>query len=265
MNEHDKGQVAAGAAEIYEQFFVPALFAEWPGPTLQAAGLQPGDSVLDVACGTGIVARKAAEITSPGCVTGLDINPGMLAVAAKKAPDITWKTGPAESLPFEDNSFDRVVSQFALMFFENPIKALAEMKRVVRPGGAIAVTVWDTLDATPGYAVVAQILEDLFGPEVASSIHAPYSLGNKAKLTALFTQAGIENPAIHTLTGVARFNSIEEWIYTDIKGWTLADVIDEEGYQRLRQYAPAQLAQFVQPNGSVAFDAPAHIVVANGT
>jgi ubiquinone/menaquinone biosynthesis C-methylase UbiE len=265
MNEHEKGQVAASAAAIYEQFFVPALFAEWPMHVLKAAQVQAGDSVLDVACGTGILAREAAKLVgAAGSVVGVDINEGMLAVAEQKAPNITWQAAPAESLPFETSSFDRVVSQFGLMFFQNQIKALAEMERVLRPGGKAAVAVWGSLAATPGYAVVADILDDLFGAEAAQSIQAPYALGDKAKLTTLFRQAGLDDITIHTLTGTVRFASIEAWIYTDIKGWTLADVIDEEGYERLKQYAPQKLAQFVQADGTVVFPAPAHIVTFRG-
>lgn len=264
MNEHDKGQVAASAAKIYEQFFVPALFAEWPERVLEAAGIQAGNTVLDVACGTGILARKAAVVVGAASVVGVDVNEGMLAVAEQKAPEITWKAGPAERLPFDDDSFDRVVSQFGLMFFEDQVQAIQEMGRVVRPNGTIAVAVWDTLAATPGYAAVAQLLDELFGPEAAKSIQAPYSLGDTDILAALFAGAGLDNVAIRTVMGKAQFASIEDWIYTDIKGWTLADMIDDAGYERLRQYAPERLGHFVQTDGSVAFDAPGHIVVAYG-
>jgi ubiquinone/menaquinone biosynthesis C-methylase UbiE len=261
MDEHDRGQVAASSAEIYEQFFVPALFAEWPERVLAAAGVQIGDQVLDVACGTGILARKAAAIVGTGSVVGVDINEGMLAVAEQKVPEITWRVGPSERLPFEDGRFDRVVSQFGLMFFEDQVQAIREMGRVVRPNGTIAVAVWDSLAATPGYAVVAEVLDELFGPDAAKSIHAPYSLGDTAVLATLFARAGMDDVTIHTVMGQARFASVEDWIYTDIKGWTLADMIDDEGYERLRQYAPEKLGRFVQADGSVAFDAPGHIVV----
>jgi len=261
MNEHEKGQVAATAAHIYEQFFVPALFAEWPAQVLGAAGVRPGEAVLDVACGTGILARTAVHVVgSQGSVVGLDINEGMLAVARQQAPAITWEIGPAEDLPFAANSFDRVVSQFGLMFFTDPVKAIAEMGRVVRPGGAIAVAVWGPLADTPGYAVVTEVLNELFGPEVAQSIEAPYCLGDTNRLASLFADAGMGEISLRTVTGTARFASVEDWIYTDIKGWTLADVIDEAGYDRLRQYAPQKLSRFVQADGSVAFAAPAHIV-----
>lgn len=266
MNDHEKGQLTQDAAETYEEFFVPALFAEWAPRVLEAADVRHGNTVLDVACGTGVLAREAAARVNPsGSVVGVDINEGMLAVAREKAPHISWRVGPAESLPFETDSFDRVVSQFGLMFFEDPPEAIAEMGRVLRPGGAITVAVWDSLEATPGYAAVAEVLDELFGPEAAQSIRAPYALGDKHKLAELFATAGMENVSIQTVTGKARFPSLEMWIYTDIKGWTLADIIDDEGYEELRQYAPQKLSRFVQPDGSVEFDAPAHLVTVTPT
>ena len=134
------------------------------------------------------------------------------------------------------------------------------MARVLRPGGTMAVAVWDCLENTPGYAMMAQLLDALFGSEAAQSIQAPYSLGDKQELRALFAKAGMEEVKIQTLPGQARFASLEDWMYTDIKGWTLADMIDDEEYGRLQQQAPSKLGRFVQADGSVAFDAPAHIV-----
>ena len=121
VSEHESGQVAVAAAEVYEEFFVPALFAEWPARVLQAAAVQNGDAVLDVACGTGILAREAVKrVGASGSVVGIDINEGMLAVARRKAADISWKAAPAENLPFDARSFDRVVSQFGSDVFRRP-------------------------------------------------------------------------------------------------------------------------------------------------
>lgn len=261
MSEHETGQVAASAAEIYEQFFVPALFIDWPPRVLAATDVQAGQRVLDVACGTGILAREAERIVgTDGSVVGVDINDGMLAVARSKSSNISWENAAAESLPFEAASFDRVVSQFGLMFFQDRTQAISEMLRVVRPGGKIGVAVWASLDATPGYAVVADILEELFGPEVSKSIEAPYSLGDTNTLKTVFADAGANEITVHTVSGKARFASVEAWIYTDIKGWTLADVIDDAGYERLKREAPKKLSQFVLADGSVEFDAPAHLI-----
>jgi ubiquinone/menaquinone biosynthesis C-methylase UbiE len=98
--------------------------------------------VLDVACGTGVVAREAARRVGPaGAVAGLDRNEGMLAVARRMAPGIAWRHGLAEALPFPDGAFDAVICQFGLMFFEDRGKALGEMWRALRPGGRLAVAV----------------------------------------------------------------------------------------------------------------------------
>jgi SAM-dependent methyltransferase len=257
------GQVTRSAAEVYEEFFVPALFLEWAPRVADAAQLAPGQKVLDVACGTGVLAREAAQRVKPGgAVIGLDRNDGMLAVARRQAPSIDWQRGMAETLSFPDQAFDAVVSQFGLMFFEDRRTALREMWRVLRPGGRIAVAVWDALDRTPGYAAMAALLQRLFGDRVADALRAPFALGDPEALRSQFAEGGIPNIEIRTLDGTARFPSIEAWLHTDVKGWTLADLIDDAQYGSLRQAAETELASYVQADGTVAFPSPAHIAIA---
>ena len=120
MDRALQGQVSRSAADVYEEFFVPALFREPAQHVVRAADIRRGRSVLDLACGTGVLAREAVRATgNDGNVTGLDRNDGMLAVAKRLAPGINWQRGLAEALPFADRSFDRVFSQFALMFFDD--------------------------------------------------------------------------------------------------------------------------------------------------
>jgi ubiquinone/menaquinone biosynthesis C-methylase UbiE len=263
MGDVARGQVTRNAAETYEKFFVPALFGQWGPRVVEAVDLRAGERVLDVACGTGVLARTAGERVGPeGSIVGLDPNPGMLAVAREAAPGIDWRRGSAESIPFDDGSFDAVVSQFGLMFFDDGVGAIREMARVTRPGGRIAVAVWDTLENTPGYDAVARLLQRLFGERAAAAIRVPYSLGDKARVRALFDDAGIPDATIATHDGNARFDSIESWVHTDVKGWTLADMIDDEQYELLRGEAVRELARFVGDDGTVSFPAPAHIVTA---
>lgn len=260
-----RGQVRASAAEIYDEFFVPALFGAWAPRVLDAAGVRRGMRVLDVACGTGVLARSAAERVGAGAVVGLDVNPGMLAVARRHHAAIDWREGRAEKLPFEDASFDAVLSQFGLMFFDDRGAALREMWRVLRPGGRLAVAVWDSLERTPGYAAMTALLRRLFGEEIAGALRAPYCLGDTRELTGMLEQAGIGNTRIETLAGTARFPSIPSWVRTDIKGWTLADRIDDAQLARLLTEAQRELRQLAAADGTVSFAHPAHVVTATKT
>lgn len=259
----DAGQVTSSAAEVYDEFFLPALFAAWVPRVVAVAALQPGQRVVDVACGTGVLAMEAALATSPGGqVVGIDLNPGMLAVARRKAPQISWLEAPAEALPLEAESFDAAVSQFGLMFFEDQQAAMEEMWRVVRPGGRLAIAVWDSLDNTPGYAAITSLLARLFGDDVAALLESPYSLGDPNALRALIARAGVTDLEVQRMPGEACFPSIRSWMHSDVRGWTLANELDDEQYERLVSEAEVELSRFVTADGSVRFAHPALIASA---
>jgi ubiquinone/menaquinone biosynthesis C-methylase UbiE len=263
MSESATGQVIASAAEVYEEFFVPALFQQWPSLVAGAAQLEPGERVLDVACGTGVLTRHLVGLVGPdGTVVGLDVNERMLAVAKRKAPAIEWRQGRAEELPFDAGSFDAVVSQFALMFFEDRQSAIREMVRVLRPGGRLAVAVWGTIESSTGYAELAGLLKSLFGDEAANALRAPFRLGDVQALRSLFNDAGLANVQITTHEGTARFPSIDAWIFTEIRGWTLADMLDDSQYEMLLAEAKRELRPFTGEEGKVAFGVSAHIASA---
>lgn len=263
MTDRASGQVTTDAADYYEKYFVPALFKERTGPLLEIAQVSAGHIVLDVGCGTGILARDAWQrMTCSGAVTGIDRNEGMIAAAARVEPGIEWRVGLAESLPFADASFDRVISQFALMFFEDRQKALSEMWRVTRPGGCLAVAVWDSLENTPGYAAMVDLHVRLFGEQVANELRTPYGLGDEEALGALFKDAGIVDFSLSTRDGLARFASIKAWVDLDVEGWTLGEMIGPEGRDSLVQAAEVEMQKFVQADGSVAFPSPCHLVTA---
>ncbi|MEM7324222.1 MAG: class I SAM-dependent methyltransferase [Actinomycetota bacterium] len=265
------GQVTATAAEIYESFFVPALFDQWPTRLLDAANPSRDDRILDVGCGTGILARTAAERLAAGvsaapddAVHGLDPNEGMLAVAAQSGAAVTWDHGTAEALPYPDDSFDHVLSQFALMFFTDQVGALSEMRRVLRPEGSLTVATWAGLDHTPGYGAMIELLDRLFGQDAADALRAPFTLGAEADLRPLLTRS-FPDATITMVDGTARFASIEAWVHTDVRGWTLADMIDDDQYRELLDAATVELGRFVDEDGQVRFAAPALIVTAGGT
>lgn len=252
-------------AHVYEEFFVPALFQQWGDIVADMARVAPGQRVLDVACGTGVLACAAAERVGPnGAVTGLDPNDEMLAVARAKSARIEWKNGRAESLPFADASFDRVASQFGLMFFEDKCAGLREMMRVLRPGGRLAVAVCDALDHSPGYAVLAELLQRLFGAAVADAFRAPFALGDRKQLRVLCEQAGIRSAQVARADGTVRFMSIDQLVSTERACvWTLGGLLDDGQFDRLLEEAEESLQPFVTADGTVAFEMPALVITAD--
>ena len=263
MSSSERGQVTRSAAEVYDEFFVPALFQEWASRVADIAQVQPGQHVLDVACGTGVLAREAANrVGASGSVTGLDLNKGMLDVAKRKSPNIKWQHGAAEALPFGENSFDVVVSQFGLMFFEDPRQALREMRRVLRSGSRMSVAVCGSIESFQGYPELAGLLRRLFGDWAADALQAPFIFGDPQKLLSLFSEAGIDKPDLTTINGRAKFPSISSWLFTEIRGWLLADKLDDSQFELLLNEAQDVLRSFITPEGTVSLIAPAHIVTA---
>ncbi|RMF40223.1 MAG: methyltransferase domain-containing protein [Alphaproteobacteria bacterium] len=256
-----RGQVVRSAAEIYDAFFVQSLFGQFAAPCCIAAGVGPGSDVLDAACGTGVVAREAVRRTDGrGSVTGLDINPAMLEVARRTA-GVRWVEGDIAAMPFEDGQFDAVICQFGLMFFPDRAGTLRELYRVTAPGGRMVVAVWDAVERFPGYADLVGLLRGMFGEAAAQAELAPFVLGDPQAFAACFADAGLEPAAMDTVAGEARFASIEDWMTTEIRGWTLADSIDDAGFARLLSAAEGALAHHVGADGRVGFAAPARIAV----
>jgi hypothetical protein len=136
------------------------------------------------------------------------------------------------------------------------------MWRVLRPGGRLAVAVWGTLDRSPGYAAMVALLRRLFGDRVADELRAPFALGDPETLRSLFARAGVPGVEIRTPDGTARFPSLEAWVRTDVKGWTLADLIDDAQYRTLLREAGRELSRYVGQDGRVAFRCPVHVATA---
>ncbi|MEM7340530.1 MAG: methyltransferase domain-containing protein [Actinomycetota bacterium] len=219
-------QIPIEIAEAYEARFVPALFAEWAPITIDAADLGPGDHLLDVACGTGIVARTAREqFGSEVTVTGVDLNEAMLTVASRVEPEIDWRRGDVTDLPFERDSFDAAVSQMAFMFFPDRGRALAEMARVVRPGGRLAVVVPSALDVQPAYEPFVDVAVAHTGDEARSMLGTYWNCGDLPAFSALATSNGWSAVTSRTRIGTARFASVQDFVDTEIDGTPLAERI----------------------------------------
>ena len=264
MAEPERWQVSTDAAEVYEACFVPAIFGTWAGPVADAAAITTGNNVLDVGCGTGVLAREALRrVGQKGQVVGLDLNEGMLAVAARVEPKIQWRQGDAASLPFEDASFDVVVSQFALMYFPDRVTSLSQMWRTLAPGGRLAVAVWASIDRARGYQILVDITAGRNGHEAADVLAAPFVLGDQAGLAKLFVDSGISAASITLHEGSVRFASAKEFIRIEVKGSPLADMLSDDEMEILARESERALGEFVVPSGEIIMPLDAYIVTAN--
>jgi SAM-dependent methyltransferase len=264
MTEPQTWQVSTDAAEVYERCFVPAIFGAWASRMADAAGIGPGDLVLDVACGTGVLAREALRRTGGG-VTGLDLNDGMLAVAKQRESGIDWRQGDAAALPFLDRSFTAVVSQFGLMFMPDRVQALREMWRVLSPGGRLAVAVWASVEEAEGYKTLVDVAAPLVGAKAASIFAAPFAMGDAAALTEAARDAGIAGGAVTLHRGEVRFESVQEFVRIEVKGSPLAESLDQPALDNLAAACETALARFVKPSGEIAMPIAAHILTVTKT
>jgi len=235
MDQQGQWQVAASAAEVYEKELVPAIFAPWASLVIDLVHPQMGERVLDVACGTGIVARTAADRVGPtGAVVGVDLNPGMLSVARTVSSTGTlsgarmeWHEASADRLPFPNASFDVACCQLGLQFFADRAAALREMHRVLVAGGRLALMVWRGIQESPGFAVLAEALERHVGQAAAAIMRAPFRLSNADELAALVRKAGFHDIAIQQRVGTVRFPSVEGLVLSYVAGSPLAGPVSQ--------------------------------------
>jgi ubiquinone/menaquinone biosynthesis C-methylase UbiE len=190
--------------EAYERLLVGPLFRPWVEVLLGRVQLVPGHSLLDVACGTGIVARLAKErLGARGRVVGVDLSPQMLAVAKAHGPDVEWREGSAAALPVgKGEAFDVVTCQQGLQFFPDRPAAVREMRRVLAPGGRVAIATWRPLDEVPFFRDLGQIAERHVGP-ITDQRHA---FGAARDLEALLAGAGFRDVRVETVTRTIRFS-----------------------------------------------------------
>jgi ubiquinone/menaquinone biosynthesis C-methylase UbiE len=206
-------QLERASAEAYERYAV----ASWSGPLaarlVALAAPQEGERVLDVACGTGIVARLAAEaVGARGAVAGVDVNEGMLAIAREQAPAVDWRQGDVEALPAADGAFDLVVCQQGLQFFGRRAAALAEMRRALAPGGRLALSVMRPIAHNAGWGALADALGRHAGPEAGAMMRAPFPDWDGAELRELVTSAGFEDVRVLIVVEGARYPSPAELV-----------------------------------------------------
>ena len=266
-------QLTGSAPEVYQRYGVVAVGRAKAQDLVALAALQPGERVLDVACGTGVVTRAAAQAVGPtGQVTGLDINAGMLRVARTVAPPvgapITWRAGSVLALPFPDGTFEVVLCQWGLEFFPDRVQGLREMARVLMPGGRVGLRVWRGLERQPFQtAVLAALDRHLFrgqdGPSRTAMLQ-PFSLADAADVRAFVADAGFHDIHIQIRTHLIRFPSVDAYTLGFLSATTIASEVaamEEMARTRMVQEIVAALHPFVDDDG-LAAPAEDHVVLA---
>ena len=241
---------AKRAAENYQRYFVPAIGAPVAMELVDQSRLEPGERVLDVACGTGVVARLAAgRVGSEGRVSGLDPNPGMLAVARETSPpelNLEWHRGPAEAIPLPDGSFDVVLCGMGLQFFSDREGGLREMRRVLVPGGRLVANVPGPIP--PPLKLMENGIARHVSPESAAFVGLVFDLHDGDELRRLAEDAGFSEIDVRSDMTDLDLPPPDEFLWQYVESTPLAAAVvdlDEEARSALESEFVEGCAPFV--------------------
>src|SRR5262245_22181945 len=270
MTTHPQWQFVGNVPENYERYLVPSIFGPWASDLVDIAVLRPGERVVDIACGTGIVARTAARrVSSGGSVVGLDLSAPMLEVArsaaAAEGVSIDWREGSAMKLPLVDATFDAALCQQGLQFFPDRPVALQEMYRVLRPGGRAVLSVWRGIDRSPGFVVLAEALTRHIGREAGALMTSgPFGLSGAEELRTLVAAANFRDITIHLAVKILRYPSPHEFVLRYVAGSALAGPVagaNDSARAALLADVNERLQRYVDDRG-LAFPIESNMLVA---
>jgi SAM-dependent methyltransferase len=226
-------QLDAAGPAAYERYLVPPFFAPCADALLATAPPRPGERVLDLACGTGIVARRAAALVGSGRVIGVDVNPAMISFA-RSAPQnptgpVEWQTSDALHIPVESGTIDLACCQQGLQFFSDPRGVVRELRRVVAPGGRVLLAVWRPLEHHPVFGALSDALGRHVADEAAEMMRAPFGGPSRDQLRDWLTSGGFPVVSVRIAAHLARFPSVETFLRQETAGSPLAGLIGAAG------------------------------------
>jgi len=257
MSDQERWQLSDSGAANYQKYQVPSVFEPMARMFLERFPLTPGERVLDVACGTGIVARLAAPLLgTDGRVVGMDLSAAMVAVAGKQpAPEgapIEWREGDAASLPLGDGSFDAVLCQQGLQFMPDKPGVLAEMHRVLTPGGRLGLCLWRSAEHSPYLSAAAEALTPHVGARSAGRLLAPVSFGDETEIRSLIEGAGFTDVGFREIVVVRRMLPPNEAIPAQINATPVGpdfSALDQRTRAEIVAHITRAVADYLVPDG----------------
>jgi len=275
MDDQHHWQLDGSAPELYEKYLVPAITTKWANDLVGRAQPNAGETVLDVACGTGVVARSASRRMRHGHVTGLDLNNGMLAVAqtvVSEGAPINWIEGSALDLPFPAGKFDLVLCQLGLQFFPDRGRALREMRRVLLPSGRVALSVYSPIERTPGANAFVLALDRVLGPNASKIKRGEHSFNASAELRELIIESGFAKVEVQTVAQQIAFPSVLDYVRFQLVATPMAALLstrDDADREAAIKTIAQETASFSDPamleGGGFSFRQEAYVGTGHAT
>jgi ubiquinone/menaquinone biosynthesis C-methylase UbiE len=267
MNKLEQWHLTAEAAELYERYVARYILGPWAPLLVDTARIAAGERVLDVACGTGVVTRIAADRVGPGgYVVGVDLNPGVIAIArslpAPIGAPIEWLERSALDLGLDDASFDVVFCQQGLQFFPDKALALHEMRRVLRHGGRLVLSVWNSLGRYNN--AVGEALAQFVSHDAAARFCASRQAPAGEELHRLATEAGFSAVEVSVSRINVHLPRLDKFTLDHLAATPVAPVIaaaDPVARDKIGASVMKQLERYADGEG-VTYPEETHVLIA---
>jgi len=261
MEQQSGWQLSGSGPEAYEKYLAEPILKPCAPGLVQGAEIAAGDKVIDVACGTGIVTRLAAQnVGHAGYVIGVDMNPGMLSIALKLTRSeisdiISWIKGDAVALPLLASGFDALLCQQGLQFFPDKSAALGEMYRVLIPEGRLSFSVLREIEYNPFQKAIADALEHFVGPQSSKIIHSPFTMNDAGEIRTMVTKAGFNKVHINHEITTIRFASLSEFVPGYLAATPVAATaatLDDKVKSKILDHVTGLLEPYIDDDGLAA-------------